>query len=103
MASNFASGGLCGPTAIGWAQAIVGAGIINVDIANIVILLRSTGEYRLKITKREQEKAHTCTISSLLSICDDGEENVLLLMPGELLTYFSPRFDVYRTEIGKCT
>lgn len=35
MANNFVSGGLCGPTAIGGAQAIVGAGIINVDMANI--------------------------------------------------------------------
>lgn len=28
-------GGLCGPTAIGGAHAIVGAGIIKVDMANI--------------------------------------------------------------------
>lgn len=43
MANNFASGGLWGPTAIGWAQAIVGAGIINVDIANIASFLLILG------------------------------------------------------------
>lgn len=103
MASNLASGGLCGPTAIGWAQAIVGAGIINVDIANIVFPLRSTEEYWLKITKRK-ESTHSHNSLFLFQECSSRFVAVAFAACLGVLWIGLPQFSRVLTEkIGRNT